>query len=267
MGRLDIALLGPPLVRADGRLLAFPTRKAAALLFFLAASGEPHPREQLAALLWPESDEERARGTLRTTLAMLRGALGSENAALLVAERDRIGLAASATLDIDLRAVETAYALARREGTTATQPVVAQLRAAAGRYRGDFLTGFSLSDAPEFDDWAAQQREVWHRRADLVFDRLSQELFEGGEFVEAGEVTARWVAGDPLNEAAHRRLMRIHFAAGDRAGALRAYEACRAVLVGELRRPRRRPWHWPPASARNRPPPRRCAPTTGRRSR
>src|SRR5262245_22729926 len=162
MGRLDIALLGPPQVRADGRLVAFPTRKAAALLFYLAASGEPHPREQIAALFWPESDEERARGTLRTTLAMLRSALGGEGAALLVAERDRIGLAPSADLDVDLRAVEIAYALARREGGAMAQAAVAQLRAAAGCYRGDFLIGFSLSDAPEFDDWAAQQRELWH---------------------------------------------------------------------------------------------------------
>jgi predicted ATPase len=58
--------------------------------------------------------------------------------------------------------------------------------------------------------------------------------FESGELDHAVEVTARWVARDQLGEAAHRRLMQVYWAAGDRAGALQAYEACRAILEREL---------------------------------
>src|SRR5207244_1104117 len=213
-------------------------RKTLALLLYLATEGGLHSREHLVALLWPDSDEERGRGALRSTLSFLRGALreatGRADPQYLVAERDRLGFAATADVDFDLQALEAAFALARGPARAPTEQLVARLQAAANRYRGDFLAGFSLSDAPAFDDWAGVQREAWHRRMDLVFERLAQELSDGGELVGAIETTARWAAFDPLNEAAHRQLMRLHFAAGDRAAALRAYEACRAVLAAEL---------------------------------
>ena len=48
------------------------------------------------------------------------------------------------------------------------------------------------------------------------------------------ETAARWVAHDPWNENAHRRLIQLHLAAGDRTAALRAYDSCRATLAAEL---------------------------------
>jgi len=67
-----------------------------------------------------------------------------------------------------------------------------------------------------------------------IFDRLSLVQSEAGELAGAIETTARWVAHEPLDELAHRRLMQLYFAAGDRAGALQAYETCRAILTREL---------------------------------
>ena len=83
--------------------------------------------------------------------------------------------------------------------------------------RGEFLEGFSLSDAPEFDDWVSLQREAWHQKASQVFDAFSQIQFEGGEHPRALATTLRWVAMDMFNEAAHRRLMQVHLALGERA--------------------------------------------------
>ena len=65
--------------------------------------------------------------------------------------------------------------------TGVARTLLAQLQDAAGLYRGDFLDGFSLSDAPEFDNWASVQREAWHRKATLVFDWLSQLQLDAGE--------------------------------------------------------------------------------------
>ena len=108
------------------------------------------------------------------------------------------------------------------------------LQSAAACQRGDFLTGFSLGDAPDFDDWAAIQREVWRRRLGLILDRLSEIQFASGEFASAAETASHWIALDALNEVAYRRKMRAHFAAGERGQALETYEACRAVLAAEL---------------------------------
>ena len=108
------------------------------------------------------------------------------------------------------------------------------LQSAAACQRGDFLAGFSLGDAPDFDDWVAIQREVWHRRMGLILDRLSEIQFAHGEFAGATETTSHWIALDALNEIAYRRKMRAHFAAGERGQALETYETCRAILAAEL---------------------------------
>ena len=108
------------------------------------------------------------------------------------------------------------------------------LRAAVAVYRGDFLAGFSLGDAPAFDDWVGMQREAWRRRLGLILDRLSEMQFADGDFAATAETAATWIGLDALNEAAYRRKMRAHFAAGERGQALETYAACRALLAAEL---------------------------------
>lgn len=240
---LYLNLLGAPEVRVGAKLLTFPTRKTLALLAYLALQGGEQPREHLAALLWPEASPERSRASLRNTLghlqAALRPARGRSPAAYLSVTHQALALNPEAGLQLDLQTVAQAYALARAErarrappeGST-SQPA---LQAAAACYRGDFLAGFSLGDAPDFDEWLANQREVWRRRLGLVFDRLSEIQFASGEFASATETAARWIALDALNEAAYRRKMRAHFAAGERGQALETYAACRALLAAELK--------------------------------
>ena len=109
------------------------------------------------------------------------------------------------------------------------------LESAAACYRGDFLAGFSLGDAPGFDDWVGIQREVWRRRLGLILDRLSEIQYARGEFSSTAETAALWIGLDALNERAYRRKMRGHFAAGERGHALETYAACRAILAAELR--------------------------------
>ena len=132
-----------------------------------------------------------------------------------------------ADIDFDLQTVERAYAQARADRSSRTLPEgsasLPLLQSAAACQRGDFLAGFSLGDAPDFDDWAAIQREVWNRRMGLILDRLSEIQFAHGEFAGATETASRWIALDALNEIAYRRKMRAHFAAGERGQALETY--------------------------------------------
>ena len=75
---LQIRVLGPLEVVAAGSPLVVDTRKALAILALLAVEGRPFARDELAAMLWPESDDESARGALRRTLSVLRTALAHE---------------------------------------------------------------------------------------------------------------------------------------------------------------------------------------------
>lgn len=242
-GKLELKLLGPPEARRDGAPLRLRTKKALALLAYLAAEGGTRRRAELAALLWPESDEKRARTTLRSALADLRSALGSGNGTedeYLLIDRDSLGLGTKAGADLDLTVLQTAYELARNLTSVARsdggqrRELMERLQEGLEAYRGEFLEGFYLDDAPEFDSWASLEREGWRRRAEAVFDRLSQLELGAGEVGEAIATAERWTRHARTSEAAHLRLMEASFAAGDGAAALRAFEACRQILGEEL---------------------------------
>jgi DNA-binding SARP family transcriptional activator len=239
---LHLALLGAPEARVGKRALKFPTRKTLALLVYLAAAPGEQQRDHLAALLWPDASAERSHASLRNTLghlqAALRQASGRAQTNYVAVTYGALALNPEAGLDLDLQIVERAYSQARADrsdraapDSTASRPV---LQAAAGCYRGDFLEGFSLGDAPAFDDWVGVEREVWRRRLGLILDRLAEIQFASGEFASAAETAARWIRLDALNERAYRRKMRAHFAAGERGQALETYAACRAILAAEL---------------------------------
>ncbi len=239
---LRLFALGPPEVHLGEHLVSFPTRKTLALLIYLAIASDPQPRESLAALLWPEASPERSHGSLRNTLdhlqTALRQASGQAQTSYLLVTHNTLSLNPDANTDLDLQTVERAYAQARADRSSRTvlegSASLPLLQSAVACQRGDFLAGFSLGDAPDFDDWAAIQREVWNRRLGLILDRLSEIQFAHGEFAGATETASRWIALDALNEVAYRRKMRAHFAAGERGQALETYEGCRAILAAEL---------------------------------
>jgi DNA-binding SARP family transcriptional activator len=72
MGRLILRLLGTPEVSHAEHPLTLQTRKVLALLAYLAVEHGVHSRDKITALLWPESDEERGKASLRRALAYLR---------------------------------------------------------------------------------------------------------------------------------------------------------------------------------------------------
>ena len=244
MGKLSLRLLGPPEVRHGGRPVIFRARKALALLAYLAAEGGRRRRGEIIELLWPGSDEAHGRAALRSALSGLRKAL--EEAAEpsekphLFTEGDSLGLAFGHDLDLDLSALEAAHTLARtnpraeRLDGGARLEVFTSLRAAAEAYRGEFVEGFSLDDAPDFDAWVETERETLRGRVNLVCERLSRLQLEGGEIGEAVTTTSRWTEHAPLSEVAHRRLMEAQIASGDRSGALNTYETFRSVLARKL---------------------------------
>ena len=222
--------MGPPEVRHADQVLLFSTRKEFALLIYLAVEGRVHARKNLSELFRPEGDAMHGQAAPRITLLLLRHLLG-----------DGAGVDLTSAIELDLHIIYEAWRLASAStNTTLTMPeddrrsLFDQLQRATSLARGEFLEGFSLRDAPAFGDWARFPREYWHLRTSEVFDRLSQLQFEAGELMPALETVNRWLVLDPLHEEAYRRLMRLHFAAGDRAAALRAYDACRAKLSTDM---------------------------------
>ncbi len=245
MGDLSFTLLGPPEVRHADEALLFSTRKELALLLYLAVEGRVHTRQHLSELFWPERDARHGRAALRISLLHLRQLLGEDTGGdpvpHLLITRDTLGLDLTSRVESDLQTLHDAWTVARAATSTirtmpddARHSLLASLQHATSLVHGAFLAGFSLRDAPAFDDWVRFQRDSWQRHTTEVFDQLSHLYFEAGELAPAMATVKSWLVFDPLHEEAYRRLMRLCFAVGDRAAALHAYDACRAMLASAM---------------------------------
>ncbi len=105
---------------------------------------------------------------------------------------------------------------------------------ALDHYGGDFLSGLSLDDCPEFEEWAFYRREALRSRLMQALEKLIERKMQEGEYREASSIAHRLVSLDPLNEAGYRHLIRSYILAGDTAAAQRQYESCAQLLEKEL---------------------------------
>lgn len=231
MESVALKVLGGADLLVGGVRARIDTRKAIALAAYAAIEG-PVSRDTLCALLWPEADDSRARSALRRTLSALRSASEDE---FVLADRRGVALSDGVVNDV----ADFGAALAKtRSHDHADEDVcprcVPLLQMAVDLYAGPFLDGFSLRDAPDFDDWTRVVAESLRGQVAESLERLSTGLAAMGDYHRATDAARRWVDLDSLHEPAHRNLMLISAWAGDRAGAIEAYRRCVAILNEEL---------------------------------
>ncbi|MCB0191760.1 MAG: tetratricopeptide repeat protein, partial [Anaerolineae bacterium] len=111
---------------------------------------------------------------------------------------------------------------------------VEALRAAVHLYNRDFLTGFTLRDCPEFDEWQFFQAESLRQELAAALERLVEGYSRHNQPELAIPHARRWVALDSLNEPAQRALIHLYDQAGQPAAALRQYEEYVDLLEKEL---------------------------------
>jgi DNA-binding SARP family transcriptional activator len=216
-----LRLLGTvSLVREDGAPLHGPAaqRHRLALLALLALAGERgFSREKLMAYLWPDRDGEHARQLLKQAVYSVRKAIGDD---VLVTAGDSLHLNPAV---VRADATEFEAALARGEH-----------EAAAGLYRGTFLDGFFLADAPEFERWAAHERDRLAASYARALEALAGSAEGAGDF---GRAAAWWqarAAHDPYDSRVSLRLMQALAASGNPAGALQHAKAHARLLREEF---------------------------------
>jgi DNA-binding SARP family transcriptional activator/tetratricopeptide (TPR) repeat protein len=227
-----VRLLGPPTVEVDGRPLAVDTRKAIALLAYVAVTGRPASRGELAALLWPDSGEAAARGALRRTLSVLNAALGGSGV-----EISRVAVGLEGAWDVDVVRFRQALSVVRAHMHADDAPCPACLAAladASALDRGEFMAGFALRDSEPFDEWQRTEAETHRRDLGSVLERLARARAARSEWGAAIDAGRRWLALDPLHEPAHRLLMTTLAGAGEQAAAIRQYRECVRLLDAEL---------------------------------
>lgn len=187
-------------VAVDGPCVVLE-RRDAAMLALLAIEG-PTARPRITALLWPDEPTQDVRGRLRQRIYALKRKLGVET------------ISGTSTLSISPALAWPGFG---------GEPLDAAL-----------LGDDDYADLPEFAEWlrAARQRLQALRRERLAGEASALEL--EGRLAEAIACAERLLELEPLQEHAHRRLMRLHYLRGDRAASLLAFDRCERALKDDV---------------------------------
>lgn len=241
MVRLMIRLLGPFLATLDGTpVLGFESEKVRALLAYLAfESGEVHYREQLAGLLWAEMPDARARSNLSQALYNLRRLLDASetNQPFLLGSHNMIRINPSSDFEVDAISFSNLLAQAdlhRHAPENLCKDCVEKLQQAVMLYRGDFLEGLSCGSGLAIEEWCRARRARFNRNALEALHRLATYHESQDAISEALEYAWMQVELDPLDEAAHRQLMRLLAASDQRSLALAQFRQLERILAEEL---------------------------------
>jgi DNA-binding SARP family transcriptional activator len=199
----------------DGRMIRVSTG-AQRVLAFLALSDRPLARTYVAGVLWPETSDKRASGSLRSAVWDLR-LTGHD----LVETNGRCIQLAS-DLHVDYRcALELAESVLDERGPCPEGSLELEL------FRSDLLTDW-------YDEWVLVERERFRQLRLHLLETLCERLVEARRFARAVEAGVAAVAGEPLRESAHRALIQAHLAERNQAEALRQLETYERLMREDL---------------------------------
>jgi DNA-binding SARP family transcriptional activator/predicted ATPase len=244
MPHLIIRLFGLPQFFLDETPLKVERRKTLALLSYLACASEGSSggsrgvsRETLSALLWPDAAQEQATAYLRQALWDFSKVAGE---GWIEREGASMRLRQDEMVRVDVRTFNNHMAYWKRAGQgnidedSFSQNAIPLLEEAVSLYTGDFLEGFTLRDSPDFDEWQTLQAEGLRLQLSDALEGLSRLYSLQERYEPAIAAARRWLVLDELNENAHRALMRLYDASGQRSAAIRQYETCQRRLQQEL---------------------------------
>lgn len=210
----------------------FRSNRARALLTYVACEPDrAHSRDLLATLLWGDYDTSTAKTNLRVVLSSL-GKLLQADPALEVTRQ-------SVHFRSDLASVDC-VAFIRQVGDFLTLDPASQaqrlgeLEKAVDLYDGEFLAGFGLDGAPEFEEWCAVQRERLHTLAMQALDLLQEEHMAQSNYALVIRFAQQQIALESWHESAHYRLMQVYARQGKRGAALSQFETLIQTLEDEL---------------------------------
>jgi len=153
------------------------SRKAEALLVYLACTGRAQAREVLADLLWDERSQSLALGNLRRELSALRQRFGE----YLIITRTMSGITPKASIWVDANELEATVHEMQGQERVRSQEVAGRLeRATMELYQGEFLEGFYVPDCPGFEGWQVRQcQRLGRLAADGLYELVAYDLETG----------------------------------------------------------------------------------------
>lgn len=225
MPRLEIALLGYPQIRLNGKLVDNLPAKSQALLYYLVLTKQQFSRDHLAELLWSNENMplEKKKNNLRGNGALLP--LTRDFNEFLFTERHSLAFRTESDYGLDVDAFEVAL----RD----TNPTQGQLQTAVNLYRDDFLAGLTLRNAAGFDEWSQRMRERLRRLAMNALYLLAVHYKQQQQYPAGIDCITRLLALEPYFEEAHREMMIFLGLTGQVSEACNHYERYEAFLADD----------------------------------
>ena len=211
-----VRLFGGPYVTAGRRRQEVP-EGSKQLLAFVALRRRRVDRRHAAGTLWPDGDEERAAGNLRSALWRLR------RAGIDVLLADKWSLALRPDVAVDAHLMDQ-WATRLIDGTASTADLAVSPSWAEVL---EFLPGW-------YDDWVLVERERLRQRMLHGLEELSRSLASAGRFADAVEAAIVAIGAEPLRESAQRVLIEAHVAEGNLSEARRIWQEYRDLVHREL---------------------------------
>lgn len=232
--RLELHLLGGLQIQYNDNLVTdLVSRKTEALLAYIACNNRPYPREVLADLFWSNRPQRQATGNLRVALNSLRQKLEP----FITIERYTVAVNHQHELWVDTLAFEALL----RDLTQWTESqgdlpgaIILQIEKALSLYRGEFLMGVFIRQAPIFEEWVRVERERLHILALKAIKALALHYAKTRQHLLGINAVERWLHFDLLNEEAHQLLMRLLANEGHRSAVLEHYERVVTLFRDEL---------------------------------
>lgn len=211
----SVTLLGTFEIRMGPRRLDLP-RGSERLVAYLALQPSRMARDRVAAVLWPDSPEQRSLGCLRSALWRVR----AECRPLIHPDNARLGLAPDTTIDARVLVHQARRAADADWSTTS-------VRATPEAFGAELLPGWD-------EEWVLFERERLREVALCGLEALSRGYLAAGAVLEAVEAAWRAISLEPLRESAHHALIDAHLAQGNVGEAVRGLRSLESTLRREL---------------------------------
>jgi len=224
---VHVTLLGDRSITDDpsGAVRTRSSRTVALVAYLALHAGRSHARSRLAGLFWPDSTDGQALTNLRRELHGLRRVLGDQDSVEVSVQT--LGWRDTPGVVVDLRAFDAERRRALDAQSAGPAVALTYADGALRHYAGEFLPGLD-------DDWVLEARADLHRQCAQLYALVCRARRELGDLAGAADAARRLTRLEPLQESGYRTLIEVLAAAGDAAGALRAYRRCASVLEREL---------------------------------
>ena len=220
--KLKLSLFGGFRINTDdSQTITIVRSKVRALICYLAMNSfSLHSRQKLSDLLWPNSDLDAGRNSLRQTVSLIKNSL--PNHPVLVTTKDAIGLNED-VWEIDIHTFLS----------VSSNDAIPQIEDAFHLYQNDLMEGFQV-ESPAFEDWLMMERRRLQEKMVYLGMKLLTDYQKRGALDSAMEVGRKILSVDPCNETCYRGLLQMLIASGQKSRARILFEELKQALDKEL---------------------------------